>query len=103
MDKQEIKAWLLANCLDKYGDLDLTSLDFSDFEGDVKLSDMKVKKNLFQGHQTVEGSLYQGCQEVKKYLYQSRQTAKDLYQSQQVAENIYQGHQDAKYTLCQDK
>ena len=63
--KREIKSWLLENCVDKYGDLNLTGLDFRDFDGNVLISGMKVKGNLLQCNQEVLGILCQYGQEVK--------------------------------------
>lgn len=68
--KKKIKKWLLNNCIDKNGDLDLTGLDFSDFEGNIDISGMKVKKYLTQKGHVVERDLFQGDQEVKGTLYQ---------------------------------
>ena len=67
--KEEIKEWLLANCVDEDGDLDLMNLDFSDFDGDVWLSQMKVKKNLHQDRHEVGEDLNQYCQCVKGNFY----------------------------------
>ena len=68
LTKEEIKQWLLENCVDEDGDLDLSYLDFSDFGGNVHLMGMKVKKTLFQDCQEVEGWLYQSGQKVKGTL-----------------------------------
>ena len=57
--KEEIKKWLLENCIDSDGDLDLSGLDFSDFDGDIDMSYMVVKGNLYQDFQKVKGDLYQ--------------------------------------------
>ena len=46
--KKEIRDWLLENCVDENGDLALMYLDFSDFEGNVYISYMKVKKVYFK-------------------------------------------------------
>lgn len=70
---QEIKEWLLENAVDDEGDLVLTDLDFSDFEGDVLITKMKVKGNLYQFCQEVGGNLYQQYQRVKGDLYQGSQ------------------------------
>lgn len=43
LSKEEIKKWLLENCVNEYGKLDLSGLDFSDFDGDVYIFGMKVK------------------------------------------------------------
>lgn len=73
LSKQEIKQWLLENCVNEYGNLDLTGLDFSDFDGDVYTFGMTVKKNLDQGFQEVGGNLDQSAQKVKGNLDQSFQ------------------------------
>ena len=83
--KEEIKQWLLDNCVDKYGNLDLSNLDFSDFNGDVNISSMRVKKNLGQDYQLVSGNLYQGHQRVNRNLYQEYQSVRNL---------LYQGSQE---------
>lgn len=42
--KQEIRDWLLENATDDEGNLDLSDLDFSNFNGNVLIDNMKVKK-----------------------------------------------------------
>lgn len=71
--KDKIKKWLLKNCVNSRGNIDLSGLDFSDFDGNVDISYMKVKLNLSQDCQTVGGSLYQGWQEVGENLWQRHQ------------------------------
>ena len=73
ISKKEIKKWLLENCVNENGDLDLSHLDFSDFEGNVFICEMKVKKNLGQYKQQVSGNLSQSAQDVKGDLFQSSQ------------------------------
>jgi transcription termination factor Rho len=62
--KEEVRDWLLENCMDEDGDLDLKNLDFSKFNGDIYISNMKVKNSLFQSCQKVGGRLFQGKQDV---------------------------------------
>lgn len=69
LTRQEIKDWLLKNAVNDEGDLDLSDLDFSDFDGDVLIHSMKVKKSLYQDYQTVWGSLYQHSQKVGEDFY----------------------------------
>lgn len=77
---KKTKEWLLKNRVNQNGELDLTRLDFSDFDGDVYINNMKVKKNLFQNYQTVKGCLNQSHQKVKFDLSQhSQQVNEDLY------------------------
>lgn len=45
---QETKQWLLENRKDEFGNLDLSELDLSDFDGDVYINRMKVNKDSFQ-------------------------------------------------------
>lgn len=102
--KQEIKKWLLKNCINWEGNLDLTDLDFSDFNGDIFISRMKVKRNLIQSSQKVSGSLIQNSQEVGRNLYQNCQKVKgDLNQNcQNVEGNLEQDNQKVKGTIFQD-
>lgn len=68
--KEEIKQWLLENCLNEGGYLDLSGLDFSDFDGDIYIGRMIVKKSLRQDEQIVKGNLFQSYQLVGKDLYE---------------------------------
>lgn len=67
--KEEIRDWLLENAVDEYRDLILSSLDFSDFGGNVYIDNMKVKGTLFQSNHEVQGHLIQSHQKVKGNLY----------------------------------
>ena len=81
---EEVKKWLSKNRVDRYGDINLNGLDFSDFDGNVDISNMRVKGDLYQGYQKVEGNLNQANQEVKGDLYQCSQKVEgDLRQSYQ--------------------
>ena len=80
--KKEIRDWLLQNAVDDNGDLNLDGLDFSDFDGDVRTSYMKVKNNLYQYNQKVGGDLLQYSQKVKGTLYQhSQEVGGDLWEN----------------------
>ena len=83
---EELRNYLLDNYVDEYGDLMLSGLDFSNFDGDVYIGHMKVKGNLMQNHQEVQGNLYQNYQEVQGDLRQN---------SQKVQGNLYHG--DSEY------
>ena len=87
LTKKEIKEWLLDNCVNKNGNLYLSGLDFSDFDGNVIINSMKVKGdlshsfhevggNLFQDEQKVEGNLWQDGQKVEGNLWQDGQKVK---------------------------
>lgn len=86
LSKQEIKKWLLENCVDAYGDLDLSNLEFSDFEGDICIDGWVVKNDLLRDNCYVGGDLWQGNTVVKNSLFQEGQTVgKDLLQDKQRA------------------
>lgn len=87
--EQEIKEWLLKNAVDDTGDLCLIGLDFSDFDGDIYINHMKVKRNLFQDFQIVKRNLYQSGQEVDKNLYQSRQKVGESFFNHKLENNEY--------------
>ena len=81
---EEVRDYLLENCVDEYGNLDLSGLDFSDFEGSVFTCDMKVKHSLYQNRQTVGRNLYQDRQQVRRNLFQDYQTVgRNLFQNSQ--------------------
>ena len=66
---EETKKWLSKNRVDENGDINLNDLDFSDFDGNVNISGMKVKGNLCQDSQEVKGNLYQCSQKVEGSMY----------------------------------
>ena len=70
---KEIKNWLLENAVDHSGDLDLSDLDLSDFNGNVYINHMKVKRSLYQDYQKVGENLFQNVQKVGKDLFQNNQ------------------------------
>ena len=104
LSKKEIRNWLLKHCTDEFGNLDLSGLDFSEFNGNVIIAEMKVKKNLYQSWQNVGGSLFQGHQKVGRYLFQGGQiVGRHLTQNyQKVKGDIFQNNQSA-YRVLQDK
>ena len=75
---QEIRDWLLENAVDEEGDLYLIGLDLSNFDGDVYISNMKVKKSLHQDNQEVGENLYQENQNVGKDFF-NHKLDKDEY------------------------
>ena len=66
LSKQEIRDWLLKNAVNDEGNLVLSDLDFSDFDGGVLIYNMRVKKSLQQSFQIVGENLYQDFQRVGK-------------------------------------
>ena len=53
--KQEIQNWIHKNCVDSEGDIDLSNLDFSDFDGNIYINNLKVKNDLSMNHKQVKG------------------------------------------------
>lgn len=100
---KEKEKWILENCVDENGNIDLSGLDFSEFNGSVNTNGMKVKDDLFQCGQEVKGSLYQCDQVVGRDLNQNFQEVKgDLIQSyQEVDGKLYQQLQEVKGNLYQ--
>ena len=103
LSREEIKKWFLDNCVDRNGDLNLSDLDFNDFEGDIFINHWKVKHDMwFQKHE-VDGDLWQGNQVVQGDLNQSWQVVmKDLNQyNQEVQGDLSQSHQRVRGDLYQ--
>lgn len=103
LSKEEVKKWLLENCVNEVGNLDLDGLDFSDFNGDVYLSNMKVKWKLIQNHQEVGRDLRQNYQKVKGNLDQDNQEVDgNLFQCEQKVKRVLmQSHQEVGEMLVQ--
>ena len=101
--REEIRNWLLENAVDDDGDLILNGLDFSDFEGDVYISNMKVKGNLYQNEYEVQRNLHQSKHRVQGYLYQDdHEVQGDLTQSNhEVKGNLIQSNHEVKGNLLQ--
>ena len=101
---QELKEFLLKNFLDENGDLDISGLDFSDFDGTVDISFMTVKNSLMQANQKVGASLSQEEQRVEKNLYQDSQEVGGhlLQDRQRVGRDLVQNRQRVKGSLLQD-
>ena len=94
----EVRDYLLENRVVERGYLDLDGLDFSDFDGDIYMSGMKVKRDLLQNNREVNGDLYQGDHYVRGNLYQGQQYVQGhLYQSEQkVKGNLYQSKHEVQ-------
>ncbi|MEG2229963.1 MAG: hypothetical protein RRY22_04225 [Bacilli bacterium] len=87
---EETQKWLLENRVNDYGEIDLNNLDFSDFNGNVCIEYMKVKRNLFQDLQEVQGFLFQSNQTVEKGLFQGLQKVQgELWQNHQKVEGVF--------------
>ncbi|WP_281512163.1 hypothetical protein [Mammaliicoccus vitulinus] len=103
LTKEDLKEILLDNFVNEEGGLDLRYLDFSDFDGYVDISYMKVNNDLMQDSQHVKGTLWQGCQVVEGNLYQSCQkVGGDLDQHEQIVQgDLKQNWQHVQGNLYQ--
>lgn len=75
MTPKEKGKFLLKYFKDKLGNLDLSRVDLSDFEGNVAINGWKVGQTLFQDHQQVGKSIFQDCQKAGLNVYQDEQKA----------------------------
>ena len=89
LSKQKIRNWLLENAVDDEGNLDLSGLDFSDFDGNVFINYMKVKRSLFQNRQEVGGDLLQNEQIVADDLHQDYQTVGEKFYNHKLNDGEY--------------
>ena len=99
---KEITKWILENCVDNNGIVNLKGLDFGN--KNVDISFLKTTGNLIQSFQKVGGNLHQCKQKVGGNLYQDFQEVKvDLFQSfQKVDGYLYQSGQKVGCILFQD-
>lgn len=88
---KEITKWILENCVDNNGIVNLKGLDFGN--KNVDISFLKTTGNLYQSSQKVGGNLHQDFQEVKVDLFQS---------FQKVGGNLFQSGQKVGCILFQD-
>ena len=68
--KKEIVAWLLSNCVDEEGNLDLDGLDFQNFAGDVHISGIYCKGDIWQCAHQNDGQIYQSYHKNGSNIYQ---------------------------------
>ena len=73
--KEEIREWILGNCINHFGYIDLRDMDFGGHR--VILRGMKAE------------AIYQ-YEHKAKYIYQSGHEAQEIYQSYHEAQVIYQ-------------
>lgn len=94
----DLRDYMLEHFVDVFGYLDIGGLDFSEFDGSVVISGMKVKGDLYQIGHKVERHLYQSEHNVKGNLSQSEHKVKgDLSQSwHEVQGDLYQSKHKVK-------
>ena len=104
-DINEVRDYLVKHRTDRSGDLDLSNLDFRDFDGNIFINSMRVKNDLNQSNQVVKGDLLQMRQKVDKGLYQDFQkVGGSLFQDEQIVDkDLYQGFQKVGGRLFQNE
>lgn len=70
MTKKELVKFLVDNFTDEDNRLDLSGLDFSEYEVNVNISEMKVNGVLYQRMHEIKGDIYQNYHVVKGNLNQ---------------------------------
>lgn len=81
----DLRDYMLEHFVDENGILAIKGLDFSEFDGTVAITGMKVKNDLYQGYHTVGGHLSQTTHTVGGTLFQSHH---------KVGGNLLQGQQE---------
>ena len=92
ISNEELVKFLIENRTDDDGDLDLMDLDFSNFEGNIYISGMKVNGDLNQDNQCVKGNLYQDNQQVEGNLFQYCQKVKGKFLNHKLEYNEEMGY-----------
>lgn len=101
---EEKRDWIVENCRDEKGNIDLRNLDFSKVKCDVYIGGMIVNGVLYQGGQKVEGSVFQNGIKATGTIHQGSQKAGILYQDyQKVGFNLHQDHQEVGGDLYQGR
>lgn len=94
MTKEELTKLLIENFMDEYKMLDLSGLDFSEYNCDINIGHMKVSRDLYQNYQDVKLGLFQNNQKAGNILLQSEQ---------EVGGSLFQGGQKVEGNLHQDE
>jgi hypothetical protein len=71
MEKQELVALLKKEFTTESGNIDISGLDFGNFDGCVILSGIKLKGDISQSHHSNEGHIYQSHHSNKGSINQS--------------------------------
>ena len=94
LTKDELVKLLIDNFTDENGNLDLSNLNFGDFDGHIYINNMQAKRDILQdGHYTF-GDIYQYSHENKGSIYQGSHVNQD---------DIYQSHHENTGNVAQHK
>jgi len=89
----EIRDYLIKHRTDEDGDLDLSDLDFREFDGDIVLDKMKSKKTISNSFQDAD-IIWNNNQKANK-IWNAWQEAKEIRNTWQEAEKIRNANQKA--------
>lgn len=70
MTINELRDIIIENFKNKQGNVEISGLDFSNFDGYIDIGGMRVKGNLHQSGHRVEGDLFQSRHEVKGEIFE---------------------------------
>ena len=70
LTKKELVEILKANFINRYGDLDLSGLDFSGFTGAIIISRLTTDGDLYQDRQKAKGDIFQRQENAGGKVYQ---------------------------------
>lgn len=104
ISNKELVEYLLKNRVDRNGNLNLEGLDFSFFDGDIDISGIVAKGNIYQSCQKSGKSIYQDHQVACVDIVQEHQRAYgNIYQSRHRADSVFQDrHQARNFIVNQD-
>ena len=69
--KKDIVKWLLKNCVDANGNININNLDFGEFRGSILQGKYTCKGDIFQGGHKNRGLVYQSEHANKGCIHQS--------------------------------
>lgn len=99
----EVKAWLLENCVNSSGDLDISFLDFSDFDGNIFATNWRAKGDIICDGCTTQGFISQSNHVAKQITQTGHRADRVLQFRHTTSDSIHQyGHQSGK-NIYQDR
>ena len=94
--KKEIKNWILKNCIDKNGDVDLSYLDFENIN--IILSHIKAK-SIYNENQEAKNEIYNKKQKAQQINNWSQETKNEIDNSYQKSKEIDNSFQKVKIVI----
>jgi hypothetical protein len=76
MKKQELVELLKTEFTNSDGDIDISGLDFGEFDGAIILSGIQSKGDIYQGYHSNRGDIYQSQHSKEGFINQSQHSNK---------------------------